>query len=51
MVPPAVLPGKITSQSPPGFNSIRASDQSQVVTPSRVVNAFHTSFTVAGTVT
>ena len=51
MVPPAVLPVKSTSQSPPGFNSTRASDQSQVMRPSRVVNAFHTSSTVAGTVT
>src|ERR1700734_3686414 len=50
MVPPPVLPGNFTSQSPPGFNSTDTSGASQLLNPLLVVNASQTSCTEAGIV-
>jgi hypothetical protein len=51
MFPPPVLPpGKCTIHSPPGFSSTFEFGASQLLNPSLVANAFHTSALGAGTV-
>ena len=51
MLPPPVLPpGKCTIHSPPGLSSTIEFGASQVLSPSLVENACHTSARGAGTV-